>query len=570
MTSSLIILTLFLGSVLAFSSNIVNTTYGPVQGYSAGDVNVWLGIPYAAPPVGSLRWRSPSSPQKWTEVRNTSTVPNACAQIRENSLYGSEDCLYLNIYAPKNPTFSGPLPVMFFIYGGGFSTGDGYLFGYYNGSNLATTQDVIVVTHNYRYLYPFFLSLAALTQFLCRVNGFGFLALKELGSEATDGGTGNYGVQDQRFALRWVKDNIKNFGGDPSKILVFGESAGAFSVCFHLTSEASFGLYQSAMIESGTCDSIDFFIQYDNAVSFGTDVATGIGCDRSKFSSSADYLSCLRSAPAENVVFAEATGSGYRPRFYPDYVWGPVIDNTESGLKNYPVYLVMNGTWARVPTAAGFNRDEGSVFLFSIPTVLPEIELPLNEFEVWSIIDFFWPGYRKQILDLYPYMSYDSPDAQMAAILRDYDFACAERRLLRAVSQQSFPAYMYHMIFDSEFVETKVVGIYHGYELAFVFDNQLPPNVHSFSEADQEMADTVGYYWGNFAKTQDPNVGYYGKSDMSILQWPLYNTSSATNLCLDLPLKTEKNLYSTQCDLWDQIFLIETHKMSPANSRTPL
>jgi len=228
----------------------------------------------------------------------------------------------------------------------------------------------------------------------------------------------------------------------------------------------------------------------------------------------------------------------------------------------------MNGSWSQVPTAAGFNRDEGTVFLFSIPTVLPEVTLPLNELEVYSIIDFFWPGFRKQILDLYPYSGFDSPDSQMAAILRDYTFSCAERRVLSAISEQSYPAYMYHMVYDSEFVETRVVGIYHGYELAFVFDNQLPPNIHSFSEEDQEIADSCGYYWGNFAKTQNPNTGYYGKKDSRFIKWPLYNTTQRQNILFDLPLSSESKLYATECDLWDQIFVVETQKMKQVNSRT--
>jgi len=432
---------------------------------------------------------------------------------------------------------------MFFIYGGGFTSGNSWLYGYYNGSNLATTQGVIVVTHNYR------------------VNSFGFLALKELSAETSDGTTGNYGPQDQRFALQWVVDNIANFGGDPNNIMVFGESAGAMSVCFHLASEDSFGLYQSALIESGTCDSIDFFIQYDNAVSWGADYATGFGCDRSKFSSASAYLSCLRSAPVEAILFAEASGSGFRPRFFPEFVWGPVIDNSPSGLTDYPTYLVQNGDWAKVPTVAGFNRDEGTIFLFSIPPVLPDVSLPLNELEVRSILNYFWPDYQKQILNLYPSSAFDKPDAQMAAILRDYVFACAERRVLSAISQASYPAYMYHLIYDSEFVETQIVGIYHAYELAFVFDNQLPPRIHEFSEQDQEFADDLGYYWANLAKSQNPNVGFYGKTDRQFIEWPEYNVTSKVNILLDLPLSTETKLYASQCDLWDEVFIEETESM---------
>ena len=153
-----------------------------------------------------------------------------------------EDCLYLDVYAPAGATPASNLPVMFFIYGGGFVFGDSYEFGFYDGKHIAKQHNVILVAANYR------------------LSSFGFMALPQLMTES--GTTGNYGVQDQRFALQWVQQNIRQFGGDPNRVTIFGESAGAMSVCYHVASPASAGLFHAAIVESGTASSPEFFVDY--------------------------------------------------------------------------------------------------------------------------------------------------------------------------------------------------------------------------------------------------------------------------------------------------------------------
>eukprot|EP01099_Mayorella_cantabrigiensis_P004543 TRINITY_DN3420_c0_g1_i1.p1 TRINITY_DN3420_c0_g1~~TRINITY_DN3420_c0_g1_i1.p1 ORF type:complete len:585 (-),score=131.46 TRINITY_DN3420_c0_g1_i1:914-2581(-) len=518
---------------------IVNTLNGPVLGFEASGARIWQGIPYATAPVGSLRWTSPKGPQSWTETKDCTKLGKMCAQVRDGKLIGSEDCLFLNIYVPSAPTISGPLPVLFWIYGGGFNDGDSDLEGLYDGRDLARTQNVIVVTHNYR------------------VGALGFLGVQELANE-NKGSTGNYGVQDQRAALQWVKQNIAFFGGDSKRVMIYGQSAGAMSVCFHLGSIDSFSLFSSAVMESGTCDSIDFFRTMKNADSFGADYARGLNCSRESMSSSS-FLSCLRSKSAFDVLTAQPVGNGFRSRLVPYYYWGPNIDNTTSGLKDYPVFVIASGDWARVPLIAGSNQDEGSIFLADIPGMVPGVTLPLSESEVkTTLLHFFSSDIVNQLLTVYyPLTAYQSPDEQTAAILRDYIFSCPTRRALSKISQQGRNGWMYHFTYQNDWIDYKAAGDYHAFELFFVFDNQWPRGVHNFTAADQTMADTFGYYWGNLGGAQNPNVDETGTQ--KFLNWPTYDTKTRTNMALTVPLKTETFLFAKSCDYMDQvIFVAET------------
>ena len=211
---------------------VVHTTSGAVRGTLAGGYRTFAGIPYAAPPVGRLRWTSPQKAKTWTGTRDATQPGNACPQTAGflgDPASDTEDCLYLNVTTPRN-TGENKLPVMFWIHGGGFYSGSGSLYG---AQRLATEGNVIVVTLNYR------------------LGVFGFLA-----HPALDGKThksGDYGLEDQQAALRWVHDNAKAFGGDAGNVTLFGESAGGISTCSHLAAPASKGLFQRAIIQSGPC-----------------------------------------------------------------------------------------------------------------------------------------------------------------------------------------------------------------------------------------------------------------------------------------------------------------------------
>jgi len=219
-------------------SEPVPTQSGLVQGHSIADTATcaWLGVPYVAPPVGELRWKAPQPMPAWTGVREAVSYGDRCMQKpwlgikkahHEKGM--SEDCLYLNIWAPQK---SGKFPVMFWIHGGGFNFGSG---SGYPGDRLAAFGDVLVVTINYR------------------LSVFGFLASPELRGEDPNASTGSYGSLDQVAALRWVHDNIAKFGGDPGNVTIFGESAGGWAICHLLASPLAAGLFQRAILESGNC-----------------------------------------------------------------------------------------------------------------------------------------------------------------------------------------------------------------------------------------------------------------------------------------------------------------------------
>ena len=211
-------------SVACAAGTNVQTGSGPICGLTANGANEWFGIPYAAPPVGALRWQPPQAPTPWTSTLAATSFGNACVQAVGTQVVGSEDCLYLNVWAPAGATSQSHLPVLVNIHGGGFVGGSGAG----DWSSWASTQHEVVVSMNYR------------------LGIFGFLANSALGAHS-----GDYGLQDQQFALRWVHQNVARFGGDVSKVTIEGASAGGSSMCDQIASPTAGGLFQQAMIFSG-------------------------------------------------------------------------------------------------------------------------------------------------------------------------------------------------------------------------------------------------------------------------------------------------------------------------------
>ena len=328
-----------------------NTTDGPVSGIDGGNLATFHGLPYAAPPIGVLRFRAPQPVAPWTSVRNVSALPPICPQfqlIDNSTIYaGEEDCLYLHLYQPTACNATHRCAVMVFIPGGAFILGDGYEFGFYDGTNLAVSGGVVVVSVNYRQ------------------GPLGFMALDALQAEDPDHSTGNAALQDQRAALLWVKANAAAFGGDPSQVTLFGESAGGFSVSWHLVSPLSAGLFRAVIIESGSSDSPQIYQTLEEAIAFNTLYAGAIGCPSSS-GGAAQQLACLRALPTGDVtkgildwwdpnwpyksVGADRAGTLGRlealraffagmkggapqlPSLAPVMPWGPAVDGSPAGL----------------------------------------------------------------------------------------------------------------------------------------------------------------------------------------------------------------------------------------------
>ena len=304
------------------NATLVQTASGAVRGAFADDHLLFAGIPYAAPPVGPLRWRAPQPPARWQGVRDASKFGARCTQDTTNDPdFGrsvSEDCLTLNVWTP-NSSAGRPVPVMVWIHGGGFVNGSGDI---YDSRWMVAQGDIIVVTLNYR------------------LGALGFLAHPALGANDD---VGNYGFADQQAALRWVHDNIANFGGDPNKVTIAGESAGAMSVCDHLVAPGSAGLFRAAILQSGPCGA-----ETDRATAEQISVAYAAAAGCADPATAAD---CLRALPV-----AKLTQLPVYFHLSSDGLTGPISGTAV--LPTDAMTAIAAGKAARVPVLIGTNHDE--------------------------------------------------------------------------------------------------------------------------------------------------------------------------------------------------------------------
>ena len=296
---------------------MVRTDKGLVRGVENGGAREFLGIPYAAPPVGPLRWRPPQPAARWRGIRDAGKPGNVCAQNGSVATgvpvtSTAEDCLYLNVYTPATSSFR-PRPVMVWIHGGGFTGGAGSV---YDGGPLAVTGNAVVVTINYR------------------LGPFGFLALPSLDAESPGGSSGDYGLEDQQAALRWVRRNARAFGGDPRNVTIFGQSAGGESVCDNMASPTATGLFAHAITESGCLQPLQ---NQQQAEHHDASFAAQLGC-----TSAATAAACLRGKPVTSLL-AAAGG-------VPDG-WAPVVGGAALPLQQATAFAT--GRYTAHPAAPG-------------------------------------------------------------------------------------------------------------------------------------------------------------------------------------------------------------------------
>lgn len=450
----------------------MQTLNGPIRGIvdntDGFSVLAFYGVPFAQPPVNENRFRRPFPLNiSWTEPIDCTikNKPTFCVQMTAlNVPIGQEDCLYLDIYVPLDGSAERPLPVMFWIFGGGYTIGDGLEFGWYDGKRLAHEKQVIVVNPNYR------------------VNIFGFLALPELQNEDETKSTGNQGLQDQQMALRWTNSNIHFFKGDVDRITIFGESAGAFSVCWHLVSPSSKGLFSHAIMESGTCSAHEFFQPLDRSIAVAREYIKSIGCEK-------DILQCIRSKPAVEIGSSllsllnpnwpnKFTHPNVSAPLSPIMPFGPAIDGSMDGLIGFPQDLIQMGQFHKVPIVLGTNSNEGSIFLPMVPFVVPGTLLPLSKDNAFkSLSHFFNASTAHMAMSKYTHgLGYDS---LVANILTDYFFACATRRAARAFASHGVGVYLYQFEYKMHWIDSIIFGDTHTTEIDFVWDNPWPPLVSS-------------------------------------------------------------------------------------------
>jgi len=432
---------------------------------------------------------------------------------------------------------------MVWIYGGGYTIGDNYEFGLYDATNLVQAHGYVHVAMNYR------------------LSALGFLALQGLQQEDPYKSTGNYALQDQQAALMFVQKNIAAFGGDPTKVTIFGESAGAFSVCWHLVSPRSKGLFRAAIMESGNCENPGFFYPEDYAISWGNAYATTVGCNASTHSPQ-DLVTCLRGLTTAQVLNGGvglieamkqegAAPSGWHPLLYPFMPWGPCIDKSPAGLADVPYHLLIAGKWNKVPVVLGTNANEGVIFVPALPFMIPAAYFPLDEarFKL-ALAHFFNSTTVDQVTQMY-YYSADTWESVAAVLLRDFFFACPARRVARTMTAQGIATYLYHFTFVApNWIDSWILGDYHSAELEYVFDNPWPPVVHVFDEKDDEMAATLGSFWTNLAYSgTSPNEG----PAKNLQHWPRFAASTGVLMNMRIPTQVDEHYLESQCNFWDTV-----------------
>lgn len=466
-------------------NSIVGTSNGRVQGILTHNHLAFLGIPFAAPPIGDLRWKAPQPAANWSGVRRATSFGHICSQSTGSQSSAdpnqspSEDCLYLNIYVPRDAG-QDPLPVMVWYYGGGFTAGAGSL---YDGSVIAKKGNVIVVTTNYR------------------LGVFGFLVTTGLSAENPSGASGNYGFMDQQAALRWVQTNIRPFGGDPNNVTIFGESAGGASVCAQMTSPLAVGLFHKAIAESN-CDNL-LFAPLAQAQTTALALVSLVGCTNSD---PAVVVSCLRALPAESLLQGYKATASVAVSLNP--LGQPIIDGLvlPQAIKS----SFQAGAFSKVPLLVGTNHDEGRLVIassYDIPNGYAETTAQYTDW-VNSIFSVIAP----QVLALYPISNYGGKANEAhSAVLTDVGFACPQRTESQILASQ-IPVYAYEFndpnapTLDDPFMPLLAT---HGSELLYVFQapigQQQTGAAVNLSESQLALSNQIIKYWTTFARTGTPN-----------------------------------------------------------------
>jgi para-nitrobenzyl esterase len=477
MVCALVAMGLILGlSQAAHADSLtVKTAQGKVLGktISDGKVRAFMGLPYAAPPVGEMRWKAPAPPAKWKGKRDATQYGARCVQARvfDDMVFQdsgpSEDCLFLNVYTPAGAGNKSKLPVMFWIHGGGY-TGGASSEPRHNGDFLPT-KGVVLVTINYR------------------LGVFGFLATDDLAKES-DGAAGNYGLSDMVAALRWVNANIGNFGGDPGNVTIFGESAGSFAVSTLMASPLARGLFHKAIGESGAA--------------FGRGLGGETLAEREKAdgawvaSLGVNSLQELRALPADKILEA-AKSRG-------DMGFSPVVDGqllTEPVADTYAA-----GKQAHVPLLAGWNRDEGS-FLANGMTAVKWKDIAASLFDTRA----------DEFLKLYPGETDDQTARSAADYGGDSFIAFGTWKWIEAHRKTGeSPVYRYHFEWaapPSKFHQGSFA--FHSDDIEYVFGTLATRPGAVWRPEDWKLSEQMMSYWTNFARTGDPN-------GQGLPEWPKY------------------------------------------------
>lgn len=489
---------------------VVQIDTGKVRGSmnpQAG-TRTFQGIPYAAPPVGEFRWAPPAPAKPWQGVRDATKPGSTCPQkagITNRFSSTNEDCLFLNVTTPSNPTTTGDLPVMVWIHGGSMRTGAGSKYG---AAKLVTQGDspVIVVTLNYR------------------LGALGYLPHEALRS---GGESGNWGYMDQQAALKWVQRNIAAFGGDPGRVTIFGESAGGQSVCTQMAVPSSNGLYRAAIMQSGPCMAGQ---AQAAAETQGAEYAAKLGCG-----DAATTADCLRKLPVTTLLDN------------PDY--GSPATHGGKFLPESPLTGALTGKLNKVPLISGTTHDEGALFIYG-EYGIPGVSRELTAEEYPAAVAKYQPQLSPAEVDLvvkkYPVEKYSQP----AVALRDVwtDSAVCALPLLHGAFSRSMPTYAYQ--FDDRAAPAPPslfpMGAYHASELQYIFDmdpSTLP--LEDLNGGQRLLSRDMVRYWTEFAISGKPHP-------TGLPPMPEFNSATQTILSLDVGGSRPISDFNVQhqCGFW--------------------
>jgi para-nitrobenzyl esterase len=492
---------------------------GLISGTTVGDIHIYEGIPFAAPPIGDLRWKPPQPVAPWQGVKECTKFSPApmgyySASFPVFSKPPSEDCLYLNVWTPAKMT-GDKLPVMVWIYGGAFWFGEGSN-PTYDGTNLAK-HGAVIVTFNYR------------------VGPLGWLAHPLLSKEDPHSSSGNYGLLDQIAALQWVQKNIAAFGGDPSRVTIFGESAGATSTICLMASPLTTGLFQRAIAESmaelGSWSDLkqDKYGQQAKE-KMGLQLAKDLGCD-----TAADPIACMRAKPAQEVMDKGQPGADLFGAS--TYRYEPCVDGWI--LPDLPLNIFQAGKQQNVPLLIGSNADEGRLFSnVSAANV--------NSYK--AFLDVMCSDKAQQVLNVYPAADDKASKEATNRVLTLMTFTCPSKAYAAAMANVKTPAYFYQF---SRVAPGNKTGAFHSREIGYVFGN-LSPMLSGltadkyFDNTDRAVSETMMTYWTTFAANGDPNKE-------GLTKWPVYDAQTGQYMDLGDTPQVKSGLYNDACDLFMSI-----------------
>ncbi|MEC4722444.1 carboxylesterase family protein [Noviherbaspirillum sp. CPCC 100848] len=506
------------------------TGQGAVRGIVQDGLVAFKGIPYAAAPVGQLRFRPPAAPLTWQGVRDASAFGPVCPQLDGKEVIGNEDCLTLNIWKPKQAS-TGALPVMVFLTGGGnhaFSGQGSPGFGgvKYNGEKLVP-EGVVYVSFN------------------ARLGALGYLAHPALDAEHSKNVSGNYGSLDHIAMLKWLRQNIASFGGDPKRIFLFGTSAGGGNLCALMTSPQARGLFHGAAMQSSVPTGCEMQTLADAEQGTGQRIAQLTGCDQAGTRAGnkaddrlADIAACLRGKSMKDIVRALPGTFGVLPRLY-----GPNVDGHV--FPRQPIEIIRERGHSAMPVIVGNSTEETMLFVNAVGPVTDATSYAAG------IEKVFGSSNAAAIASRYPLQAYPTPRAAFVSLTTDALFTCQSRRVARTLTEAGNPP-VYRYLFAHALqndAQQKALGAVHTIEHAFLFPWQ---GSYRPTGDDLKIQNAMIAYWSAMARTGAP--GSAGG-----VAWQPSTKAQDAYLEIAPALSMKSGAQDAHCDFWDGVKLPWPH-----------